>query len=194
MITVRGVSSVVSVILMVAVVVVLASTVSVLALGFTERFDEPAPNVAQTSGEFVPGGASDEQEVLLTHVAGDRVQVEDIEIIVRASGPEVDTEARLVNLPADGKRVETENIRGNADLIDKSGGLFGNPPDRVIVDADPNVWAAGDTIRFRVSAGAADFRKNPKSGNPDADKLEVIVIYTTADSGTILYQDTFRPE
>lgn len=80
----RAVSSVISVVLMVAVVVVLAATVSAFAFDFTENFDDPAPNVAQSTGEFVPQDGNSGGIVTLRHVAGDCVAISDTEIAVRA--------------------------------------------------------------------------------------------------------------
>jgi flagellin-like protein len=51
----RAATPVIATILMVAIVVVLAATISVLFLGVTEDVNEPAPNVADTTGEFEPG-------------------------------------------------------------------------------------------------------------------------------------------
>ena len=93
----RAVTPVVSTILMVAIVVVLAATISVFFFGVTEDLSEAAPNAAQTSGEFEPGASA--QRVRITHIAGKSVPAEELEIVVRVSGPDVDAEARLVNLP-----------------------------------------------------------------------------------------------
>ncbi len=185
----RGVSSVISVILMVATVVILAATVSVFALDFGERINQPAPFAADTTGEFEP--ETDEfrtnQIVQITHRGGDSVAVEEVEIIVRASGPGLDTEARLVDLPATDRYI-TDNIQGNVGLIDSDSAIV---PMEIITDDGPNVWSAGDTIQFRISTGEADFRDPPKSGNPDADTLEVIIIHTPSDA--IISENTFTP-
>ena len=50
----RAVTPVISTILVVAIVVILAATVSVALLGITEDLTEPAPLVADTTGEFIP--------------------------------------------------------------------------------------------------------------------------------------------
>ena len=77
----RAVTPVIAIILMVAVLIILASAISVTFLGVTEDINEPAPNVADTTGEFIPGGGGDEQVVRITHTAGDSVGVENIEIM-----------------------------------------------------------------------------------------------------------------
>lgn len=191
----RGVSPVISVVLMVAVVVILAATVSLFALGITEDLDNPAPNVGQTSGDFIPG--ADDQEVRVTHVAGDSVVVENIEIIVEASGPSLNTEARLVNLPADNSDIDSENIEGDSSLVDKGFGDAGPAdPNQVIIEdfpTDDNIWEAGETIQFEINVGGADFRDPPDRTGPPASTLEITIIYTTTESSSILYQGTFRP-
>jgi FlaG/FlaF family flagellin (archaellin) len=175
---------------MVAIVVLLAATVSVFFFDVTEDINEPPPNVADTTGEFVPG--VDEQVVRITHVAGDSVPVEEIEIIVRASGPgdDLPTEARLVDLPSDGffgfSIDDDNNVEGNKNLI--SGG-----PDaaRIIVVDDTNTWSAGKTIEFEINVGGADFTDSAKGTDEEAEKLEVIIIHTPSNS--ILSEHTFSP-
>lgn len=72
----RAATPVVSTILIVAIVIILAATVSVFFLGVTEDINEPAPNVADTTGEFEVGSAdSDNQVVQITHIAVDNVNV-----------------------------------------------------------------------------------------------------------------------
>ncbi len=187
----RGASSVIGVILMVAVVVILAAIVSVAAFGFMRNINEPAPNVADTAGEFEAGADSDEQNVRITHLGGEPVPVEDIEIIVRATGPgsELPTEARLVDLPAGVTRgfPDEQNINGETSLISRGSGV----DNQIWTEEDSNTWSAGDTIQFRVAVGEADFRDPPEGSNPDADKLEVIIVHTP--SGAIISEHTFTP-
>ena len=184
----RAVTPVISTILMVAIVIVLAATISVFFLGATEDINEPAPNVADTTGEFEVDrpSASDNQIVRITHLAGDWVAVEDIEIIVRASGPGtgLPKETRLVALPASGSSLNDENIRG--DLVTQGSG------NDQIVDGSPGVtWSSGDTIQFRINTGAADFRIDEINTGPEADTLEVIIVHTPSE--TIISQNTFTP-
>ncbi|MDZ7745976.1 MAG: archaellin/type IV pilin N-terminal domain-containing protein [Halobacteriales archaeon] len=60
----RAVSPVIGTIIIVAIVVVLAATVSIFALGFTDDINQPGPLVTQSSGELVSGGS--DQIVRLT--------------------------------------------------------------------------------------------------------------------------------
>jgi flagellin-like protein len=188
----RAVSSVIAVVLMVAVVVILSATVSAAVLNVTDALNEPAPTVAQTSGEFVPG--ADDQEVRVTHVAGDSVRVENIEIIVRVSGPDVDTTERLIDLPADGSDIDEENLRNDNGVVSKGYGAAGPAdPNQVIIEdypTDDNVWDVGETIQFEINVGEADFRSQPDRTGPDADELEITIVHTESDA--ILFEEVFR--
>jgi hypothetical protein len=162
---------------MVAIVVILVGVVGIFVFEDMGGITDPAPNVAQATGEFVPG-ASD-QRVRIIHRGGDNVPAEDIEIIVRASGPDVDTEARLDNLPDFNEKKDPENIIS----------FF----HRGIKSDNENVWAAGDTIYFEINVGSgsdgADFREPPTSR--DADELQVIIVHSPSDQ--IIFDETFRP-
>lgn len=180
---------------MVAIVVILAATISVFVLDLTENVNDPAPTVGQASGEFIPG--ANDQEVQVLHVAGDSVKVENIEIVVRASGPNLNTKARLVNLPADGSELDSSNIEGDKSLISKGVGEAGPAdPNQVIIEdypTDDNRWDAGETIQFEINVGGADFREPPNRTGPAASTLEVMIIYTDTESGAVLFEKTFRP-
>lgn len=187
----RAVTPVISTVLMVAIVIILAATASVFFLDFTEKINEPAPNVADTTGEFAidESNAFDNQIVRITHLAGESVAVEEIEIIVRASGPDIATEARLVDLPGDGfftRSLDDSNIDGNEDLVDQ-----GYQSARIIVVDDSNRWTAGKTIEFRINTGTADFRDSAEGDPNEANELEVIIVHTP--SNAIISEDTFTP-
>ena len=183
----RGVSSVIGVILMVAVVVILAAIVSVAAFGFVSDINEPAPNVADNGGFVIDSsGFFDAQLVQITHIAGDDVSVEEIEIVVRASGPgdSLPKETRLVALPASGSSLNDKNIRG--DLVAQGSG------NDQVIDGDPGVtWSSGDTIQFEIKLTEADFRDPPTNADAEADELEVVIVHTP--SGAIISQNTFTP-
>lgn len=189
----RAVSPVISVILMVAIVVVLVATASVFIFDSGLGVDEPAPFVADTTGEFDPEGdgnpyTEDNQIVRITHRGGDSVAVEDIEIIVRASGPSLDTEAQLVDLPSDdgsSAQIDNNDIDGNVDLISESNSGDLN---KIIDREGSNTWSAGDTVQFRIATGEADFREGE---SPAADTLEVIIVHTPSD--VIISENTFTP-
>jgi flagellin-like protein len=185
----RAVSPVISVILMVAIVVILVATASVFIFDSSGGLNEPAPFVADTTGEFEPeaDGYPTNQIVQITHRGGDSVAVEKVEIIVRASGPSLDTEARLVDLPAT-ERYITDNIQGDSGLISSDSARV---PMKIITDDGPNVWSAGDTIQFRINVGEADFRDSAQGDPNEAEELEVIIIHTP--SNAIISENTFTP-
>lgn len=190
----RAVTPVIATILMLAVVVVLAAAISVSVFDIAEDINEPAPNVADTTGEFriTPPDetAGDNQIVQVTHVAGDNVPVEEIEIIVRAFGPELNAELRLMNLPSEGDRLnDATNFEGD-DIVDEGY----SPQPKVVVEdtpADNNQWEAGETIQFRISTGGADFRDSAQGDPNEADELEVVIVHTPSNS--ILSEHTFSP-
>jgi FlaG/FlaF family flagellin (archaellin) len=163
---------------MVAIVVILAATISVIVLDFTEDLDDPAPNVADTTGEFVIDDPEwrDTQFVLITHRAGESVAVEDIEIVVRVDASDDDDfpkEARLVDFPDPDE----------------------NDPDNIIDSGESDIgfdtWRAGQTIEFRINTGTADFRIDENNTGPEADELEVLIVHTPSNS--ILSEHTFNP-
>lgn len=163
---------------MVAIVVILAAVLSAFVLDSTERLNDPAPNVADTTGEFVidETDAIDNQFVRITHTAGDSVAVEEIEIVVRADAPDDDDfpkEARLIDLPDPPDETDPDNI----------------------IDDDINIgfdmWSSGRTIEFRINTGSADFRIDENNTGPEADELEVLIVHTPSNS--ILSEHTFTP-
>jgi len=188
----RAVTSVISTILMVAIVVILAATVSMFALGFVEKLNEPAPQVAQTTGEFVVG--PNDQAVKVNHIGGNSVMVKNIEIIVHASGPGVNKKERLINLPSTGHAISSANLNEDNGLIAKGYGDDGyDDPNQVIIEdypTDNNIWESGETIRFEINSGdnGADFRE---SESPHANELEVAIVHTK--SNAIISEHMFRP-
>jgi flagellin-like protein len=177
----RAVSPVISTILMVAIAVILAATISVFVLDIGEDIQNPGPNVAESSGEFIAGSDGDKQVVRITHVAGDTVNVENIEIIVRA--PDCDEQVRLVDLPGDGffsYTLADENIDGNDDFISQGFNADNKGP---IYVEENNQWTAGETISFRIAVTECDFRK------PEVEQLEVSIIHV--ESNKILIEEKF---
>jgi len=178
---------VVSTILMVAIVVILAVIVSVSFFDITDNINEPAPVVGQTSGEFEPGP----QRVRITHIAGESIPAEELEVVIRATGPDINSEARLVNLPAEGSDIDIVNIEGDTGLIDKGFGERGpSDPNQVIIEdypTDDNTWDPSETIQFGINVGGADFR----GSNPDADELTVLIVHTPSEA--VIVRKTFTP-
>ena len=144
----RAVSPVLSTIMMVAIVVILAATVSVFSLGFADDITRPGPLVGQSSGELVkdePG--SDDQIVRITHVAGDTLTVSNLEIAVDA-GDACGKQSRIVNLPTNyiGDRFGGKNQLGDDIIVDSS-------PDGGQLDTSADgIWTAGETAIFRLAS------------------------------------------
>lgn len=183
----RAVTSAIATILTVAIVVILAATVSVAFLDVAGTLQEPAPNVADTTGEFEAGGDLDQQLVQITHIAGENVALDELEIIVRANGNNMDdTQVRLVNLPPRLSTFDTENYEGNEGLVSGFGVSSG-----VLFDGS-STQTTGESIVFRVPVGEADFRDDPSERTgPEANELEVIIVHTP--SNAIISEHTFRP-
>lgn len=155
----RAVSPVLSTVLMVAVVVVLGATISVFAFTFLDSVDDPAPNIAQTSGAFVPQDGDDGGIVQITHEAGDSVRVSDIEIAVRAACAGGTKQGRIVNLPAgsgndidesDGQ-IEGDNIFDERSLTTISNKVSGVDDGGALLHNE--AYDAGETILFRIPSG-----------------------------------------
>lgn len=147
----RASSSVIGNVLLIAIVVVLAATVSVYALGVTDGFPDPAPTVAQSSGEFVPQDSGQGGVVRITHRGGETLRVADVEIVVDAQAA-CGKVGRLVNLPAsDGDpQPESEFVRGD-DVFDNYYNSVSGPigEDGRTVDG---AWSSGETATFRLAS------------------------------------------
>lgn len=176
----RAVSPVIATILILAIVVSLAATLSVFLLDIGESVRNPGPNVAESTGEFVAGADGDQQVVRITHVAGDTVDVKNIEIIVRA--PDCNKQARLVDLPGDGffdYTLADENIEGD-DFI--SQGFRADNQGPIYADEDDR-WTAGETVSFRISKTECNFE------DADIKQLDVVIVHT--QSNKILIKERF---
>lgn len=181
----RAVSPIISTILLVAVTVILAATISVLVLGLGEDVENPGPNIAESTGEFTAGATTEDQVVKITHVAGDSVTVQNMEILIRA--PDCNARATLVDLPGDGDNfrytLADSNIEGDKDLIDQ--GPFAQQVNTgpIYADADDSKWDAGETIAIEIAVGGCDFRKETNT------ELDVLIRHT--ESNTVLIKQEF---
>ncbi|OYR43982.1 MULTISPECIES: type IV pilin [unclassified Halorubrum] len=152
----RGVSSVISVILLVAIVVVLSGAIAIAALDVTTALREPAPRVAQSSGDFAPQDGTSGGIVTLTHIAGDPVAVSDTEIAVRADCDKGVRSGRIVHLPAGAGNAirESDGQIAGANLFDERSL---KAVDNAVADVGDGGallqggrYAVGDTIMFRI--------------------------------------------
>jgi flagellin-like protein len=177
-VTDRGVSPVVSTVLMVAVVVILASTVSVVAFGFRAQVDDPAPIVAQSSGELtrdITGAGVYDQVVNITHEGGDTVPVETLEVAVDASDA-CGKRGRLVDLPDNAVGYGSPDQIEGDDIFDAAS------PEGGALDptTGDDAFSAGDTIRFRVTNGACPLEAG--------DRITVRVIHVP--TGGVIIEET----
>ncbi|WP_253738720.1 type IV pilin N-terminal domain-containing protein [Halohasta salina] len=169
----RATSSVIGIVVLVAMVLIVAATVGWAGLGFSEQLREPAPNVAESNAKFVADSGITGQIVRLTHVAGDSIAVSNIEILVDAECDDGDAQGRVVALPPDGNSLDAENIEGT-DFFDESS--FRS--DRTVLRSDTtNTLSAGEFIQFRMISGTCEV--------PAGNKVTVRIIHMPSDSVVI---------
>ncbi|ACV46783.1 MULTISPECIES: type IV pilin [Halomicrobium] len=80
----RGVSPVVGVVVLVAIAVILAATISVFALQFGDRGQEPAPSVAMTA-QYDERTTPNGQYFRLTVRSGDRIETRQLSLQLRGA-------------------------------------------------------------------------------------------------------------
>lgn len=172
----RAVSSVVAVVLMVAVTVILAAAVGSFALQFTDAEQDPAPQVANADAKFLAdvAGGSD-QTVRITHEGGDAITVSNVEIVVTfADHPE---RSRLVGAPTD--TIGPDDYEGD-DIWDGSnrgigGALASNEP-----EGSDGEWTASEPIEFRIANGDVSLSAG--------ETVTVTIVHTP--SGKVLLERT----
>ncbi len=179
----RGVAPVTAIVLLVAVAVVLAGGVSAFSLGFTSNLRAPGPNVAQSSGAFMPQSGTAGGIVQITHLGGEPVPVSEIELAVTAECQSGTERGRIQNLPpgsgndidaSDGQISGTNifderslnSISGEVDGVDNGGALLENEE-----------VTAGETILFRIPAS--------KCTLTDGSTVSVRVVHTPSQSVVI---------
>ena len=110
----EGISPTIGVILMVAIAVVLAAVVATTVLGIGGASEKPPEATFDVRYEPEPG-ATNYDEIVITHETGESFGISEIEIEVSTPGGE----ARLISLPVPNRRKEsTLNAPSNADLND----------------------------------------------------------------------------
>lgn len=174
----RAVSPVISTILMVAIVVILAATISVFVLGLGEDIQDPAPNVAQSSGELITQDGFDGGIVRITHIAGDSVNVENIEITVDATDS-CSERARIVNLPSTAVNFgfdgfSDENLQNGDDSFISKGNSFSTWDAGVLHETNENTFSAGSYFEFRITGGECELNKG--------DTVTVRIVHTPSNA------------
>jgi flagellin-like protein len=165
----RAVSPVIGTILLVAVVVILASVLSVFVFDVGQQLRSPGPTVSQSSGELVRDvSGGDDQIVRLTHLAGDRLDVSELEIAVDATDA-CGKQSRIVNLPTN--TLGSANYNGDDIFDDYS-------PDGGQLDTSADgIWSAGETATFRLASTECELNKG--------DTLTIRVVHLPTNSVVI---------
>lgn len=181
----RAVAPVISTILLVAIAVILAATISVLVLDFGEEIQDPAPKIGQSSGEFVKQDGFEGGIIRIEHIAGDSVPVEEIEVAVDATDACGET-ARVQNLPAFNNDTPYSNpdafsfgddnlVRGSNSIISKgSTPLFQKWDAGVLHKDTDNTFDAGSEFEFRIGKGACQLN--------NGDKITVRVVHVPSNA------------
>ena len=166
----RAVTSVVSTVLLVAVVVVLAATISVYALGATEEIRSPPPAVSDLSAEYLTGSTTCDTDIVkLTHRAGDPVDLSETRTIVRLPDSN-GKEATITGFPTDGSTLNSADYDDPSNILYSSGCVGG-----AAADGDGR-WAVGDSFSFKLNSGGGTGDINP------GDTIEVIVVHDPSDA------------
>ncbi|MEZ3164213.1 type IV pilin [Halorubrum sp. RMP-47] len=174
----RGVSSVVSTILLVAIVVILSATLPVFTLGVADDLRNPGPYVSQSSGEFAVQDGYDGGIARIAHVAGDPVLVEEMDIAIDATDACGERE-RLIDLPEGGNSSGSfpdSNVASGS--IDEGIVSGGNRVDLGVLDSrTTNRLAAGSFLQFRLT--------NESCSLTEGDRLVVRVVHVPSGSVAI---------
>jgi flagellin-like protein len=168
----RAVSPVISTILMVAVVVILAAVISTFVLGLGEKVEDPGPNVGQSSGDLEANAAGNDNGIVrLRHVAGDVIEVADMEVAVDASSA-CDKRGRLVALSLDETSgIQDGNVEGD-DIFDQRPMSFHPLDDHGALEQSE--FSAGERLQFRIP--------NNKCALSVGDEVTVRVVHVPTNS------------
>lgn len=175
----RAVSSVIGVVLMVAVTVVLAAAIGSFALQFAGTNQNPAPQVANADAELVAdiSGGGD-QVVRITHRGGDTVEVSNLDIVVSFS--DSSKRSRLVGIPTD--KIEPGDYDG-ADIWDGRNGIGTGG---ALAPSDPDgadrEWSSGEFIEFRITSTSGGVSLSP------GDRVYVKIVHEP--SGEVIVDRT----
>lgn len=175
----QAASSLIGVVLMIAVVVVLGGVVAGFGLGYAEELTEPAPTAAETAGSFNYTGGTftcDTNQVEFTHLGGEFIAVSDLRIIVTApDNPSVDRDV-IHNLPTAGTSFDADNFEGSRDIVAQDC-VRGAITDTGA--ASDGRWEGGDRIKFELLGSEVDA----------GDRIEVVLVHEP--SGSIISERVF---
>jgi flagellin-like protein len=186
----RAVSPIVSTVLTVAIVVILAASVSVFVLDFGEEVDDPAPVVGQSSGELTPNEDEDGFSIpgggiiSITHVAGDDLNVGDIEVVVDATDACGQT-ARVLALPG----PTPSRTATSPDYLPFDDGNFRSGDDSFLSQGTGGQkWSAGvlhaETSNTFDAGSSFELRIAPTSGCDvrPGDRITVDVVHVPSNA------------
>lgn len=187
----RAVSPAISTILVVAIVVILAATISVFVLGLGENLQDTSPVVGQSTGELEPVDGGSGGIMTVTHIAGDSIEVRNIEIVVDATDA-CGKQVRVINLPASfsgqyygGRQFnDDQNFQGDNDLLAEGYLPQFNQEEwdaRVLMDTTENSFnspdntlSPGDSFQLRIASGGCDLN--------NGDQVNLDVVHTPSES------------
>lgn len=202
----RSVSPVISVILLVAVTVVLGTTISLFALQVVEGLSDPAPNADfEIEPRYFDDGVPKNDSVAITHVGGDRLERERLEVRVGDNvvyNETADSETTSSSNVVPGLVVEVDNADDFNDLNKpcRLNGKLVSPPrtcggpagdgdgsdDTVVLQWEQNV-TAGERIVIQE-------RNHPNSYDVMQPGDSVTIVYRGDDFSAILAEETIEGE
>jgi len=171
----RAVSSVVSVVLLVAVVVILAASASVFTLDAGGDLQEAPPLVSDSAAEYRTGTTScDDDIVRLSHQGGDTVDLSETRTVVRLpdSGGK---EAMITGFPVSGSRLYASDVEDPDNILN----------DYCVKGTAANgdgEWSAGDSFSFKLNSGATTGDIDP------GDTVVVLVVHEPSESIVVEYE------
>jgi flagellin-like protein len=175
----RGASSVIGVVLMVAVTIVLAAAVGAFVLDVHSTRASP-PQIANADAELTNvHGSSTDQTVRITHRGGDTVDVADLEIVVSFSNSS--KRSRLVGIPTD--TIDPADYEGD-DVWDGSGDGIGGAIATDEPAGSDGEWSSGEAIAFRIAKGNVELYQG--------DTVTVRIVHEP--SGTVLIERTISAD
>ena len=177
----RAVSPVVSTVLLVAIVIILAASVSPFILGLADDVPEPAPNVVDSAATYErgSGGGCGNNIVRLTHNGGDTVRLSDTKTIVRLpdSGGK---RATITGFPVSTTTLDPADYT-DPDNILTTGSCVGGEA----ANGGTGGWSAGSSFSFRLNKGDGDIDLG--------DTIEIRVVHEPSDAIIVRHAIRVQP-
>lgn len=179
----RAVAPVVSTILMVAIAVILGAVIATFVLDIGEDVEDPSPTISKSSGEFRSGTGLDQQIIRITHVAGDPVDVSELEVVVDPRDADgCETTGRLVDLPSTtvffGSNSFGDENLAKDDANDSPISKTADSDLGVLHATNENVFEAGSYMEFRI---VSDTSRGGCEIQPD-DEVRVDIVHVPTNA------------